>query len=294
MTGTLLKGAPVAREIRGQTLDEIAVLREKYGVRPRLAIIRIGDDPSSAAYARSMKRACEKVEVASELIERPDDISEDLACDLIKQLNDRQDVHGIILLQPLPGHIDTKQLTMQISPSKDVDGANPWNAGRLAAGDPTAFAPSTPAGGMELLKYYGVELQGKHAVVVGRSNVVGQPMAGLLLNNDATVTITHSKTRDLASFTRQADVLVTAVGRKKLISAEMVKPGVIVIDFGVNVIDGDLVGDVDTESVQKVASAITPVPGGTGSVTTAMVVRNTTRAACRIASGEVDRTGCQG
>ncbi|MFW6073959.1 MAG: bifunctional 5,10-methylenetetrahydrofolate dehydrogenase/5,10-methenyltetrahydrofolate cyclohydrolase [Chloroflexota bacterium] len=281
MSAELLKGRPVAREIQGKTLGEIAGIRDRFGVLPKLAIVRIGENPSSAAYARSIIRAALKADVETELIDRQSTVSQKVAADLISQLSARNDIHGIILLQPLPPQLDAHQLAMLIPPAKDVDGANPWNVGRLAAGDRHAFAPSTPTGGMAILDHYGIEISARDAVVVGRSTVVGQPMAGLLLSRDATVTIAHSRTADLGSHTRRADILVTAAGQPNLVTADMVKAGAVVVDFGVTVVDEHLVGDVEASSVEYVASAITPVPGGTGSVTTAIVVRNTVTAARR-------------
>jgi methylenetetrahydrofolate dehydrogenase (NADP+) / methenyltetrahydrofolate cyclohydrolase len=196
----------------------------------------------------------------------------------IERLNTRDDVHGIIVLQPLPGHLSRVEVSDRLDPLKDIDGITTFNAGRLFHDDRNVLAPSTPAGGMALLKHYGVEIAGKHAVVVGRSPVVGKPMSLMLLAENATVTMCHSRTTDLQAMTRQADILISAVGKPGTISKDMVRDGATVVDFGVNFVDGTMTGDVDFEEVAQVASAITPVPGGTGRVTTMVLVRNTIKA----------------
>jgi methylenetetrahydrofolate dehydrogenase (NADP+)/methenyltetrahydrofolate cyclohydrolase len=209
----------------------------------------------------------------------PETVNQSEAVTVIEELNATVEVAGVIILQPLPAQISRVDLADRLDPSKDIDGITTFNAGRLLHGDRDVLAPSTPAGGMALLKHYDVELSGKHAVVVGRSPVVGKPMALMLLSEDATVTVCHSRSQDLVSHTSSADILIAAAGRPGLISGDMIKPGATVVDFGVNFIDGKMVGDVEASSAGEVAGALTPVPGGTGRVTTAVLVRNTLKAA---------------
>lgn len=246
---------------------------------PRLAILLIGQDPSSIAYSRSIKRAARDVGLPVDMVELPETVDQSQAVAAIDELNATVEVAGVIILQPLPAHISRVDLADRLDPAKDIDGITTFNAGRLLHGDRDVLAPSTPAGGMALLKHYDVELSGKHAVVVGRSPVVGKPMALMLLSEDATVTVCHSRSKDLVSHTSSADILVAAAGRPALISGDMIKPGATVVDFGVNFIDGKMVGDVQASSACEVAGALTPVPGGTGRVTTAVLVRNTLKAA---------------
>jgi methylenetetrahydrofolate dehydrogenase (NADP+)/methenyltetrahydrofolate cyclohydrolase len=248
-------------------------------VRPGLAAILAGDDPASRVYVRNKARACEETGVRSEVHELPSDIAEGALLERIAQLNTARAVHGIVLQLPLPRHLDADRIMPAISPAKDVDGFHAVNLGALLQGRP-GFVPGTAAGVMRMLEHAGVALAGRRATIVGRSTIVGKPLALLLLQKDATVTICHSKTADLAAATQQADVLVAAVGRAKLITAPMVKRGACVIDVGINrMADGRLCGDVDFAAVQEVAGSITPVPGGVGPMTVAMLIVNTVRAA---------------
>lgn len=275
MSCVSLDGRPVARDLMERARDEFQSL--EFG--PRLAILLIGDDPSSIAYSRSIKRAAHEVGLPVDMVELPETTEQPRAIEAIDELNACEEVAGVIILQPLPTQISRVDLADRLDPAKDIDGITTFNAGRLLHGDRDVLAPSTPAGGMALLKYYDVELRGKHAVVVGRSPVVGKPMALMLLSEDATVTVCHSRSKDLVAHTRSADILVAAAGQPGLISGDMIKPGATVVDFGVNFINGKMVGDVEASSAGEVAGALTPVPGGTGRVTTAVLVRNALKAA---------------
>lgn len=279
MTATLLDGKPVARELFNRARDEIAELQRRHGVTPALAVVRVGEEPSSVAYERSILRAGHSAGIQADSVFLPEGASAAQLERAIRELNDDAGVHGVIVLQPLPAHLSRFSVADVVDPAKDIDGITVYNAGRLFHDDRDVLAPSTPAGGMALLKHYQVEIAGKHAVVVGRSSVVGKPMAMMLLAADATVTICHSRTRDLAAICRQADILVSAVGRAGIITAEHIKPGATIVDFGVNFVEGTMTGDVDAGSALAVAGALTPVPGGTGRVTTAVLVRNTIKAA---------------
>lgn len=275
----ILDGKRIAAEIKKEVAEEVKELK-KQGIRPGLATVLVGDDPASHIYVRNKVKDCEEVGIFSEKILLPKDSSEDEVLQVIETLNERTDIHGILVQLPLPSHIDELEVISAISPDKDVDGFHPVNQGLMLAGRET-FYPCTPAGIMEMLRRYEITVEGKNAVVVGRSNIVGKPAAVLLLKENATVTVCHSKTRNLAEFTRTADILVVAVGRAKMITAEMVKEGSVVIDVGINRVDGKIVGDVDFEGVFEKASHITPVPGGVGLVTRAMLLKNTLLAAKR-------------
>jgi methylenetetrahydrofolate dehydrogenase (NADP+)/methenyltetrahydrofolate cyclohydrolase len=274
---TIIDGKVVAADVKRRVAEEVALLKER-GITPGLAAILVGDDPASQVYVRNKERDCGEVGIYSEVYRLPAATTQEELLDLVGVLNPKRDIHGILVQLPLPEHIDEFAVIRAIDPAKDVDGFTPHNQGLLLASKP-CFKPCTPAGVIELLDFYGIELSGKHAVVVGRSNIVGKPAAILLLERHATVTVCHSRTRDLGSMTRQADVLVAAVGRPKLITAEMVKEGVVVIDVGINRVGDRLVGDVDFESVSEKASFITPVPGGVGLMTRAMLLVNTLQAA---------------
>ena len=276
----ILDGKGLAARIRGEVREKVSRLAQR-GVHPGLAVILAGDDPASRVYVRNKIRACEETGVRSVFIEYPASVDEDELVERVHALNADPAVHGILVQLPLPGHIDAERVLEAVSPQKDVDGFHLRTLGALLAGRPGAV-PCTPAGVMRLIEHAGVELAGKHAVVIGRSNIVGKPLALLLLAQNATVTVCHSKTRDLPAVTRQADVLVAAVGRAKLVSAAMVKPGACVIDVGVNrLADGRLAGDVDFQAVKAVAGSITPVPGGVGPMTIAMLLENCVAAASR-------------
>jgi methylenetetrahydrofolate dehydrogenase (NADP+)/methenyltetrahydrofolate cyclohydrolase len=278
MPAKLIDGKSLAASVLAAQKSAIDSLAAR-GVRPGLAAILVGNDPASRVYVRNKARACEETGVRSGTHEFPDDVSETALLERVAQLNADPRVHGILVQLPLPRHLDASRVLAAVSPMKDVDGFHAVNLGALLQGRP-GFVPGTPAGVMRLLEHAGVPLAGRHAVIVGRSTIVGKPLALLLLQKDATVTICHSKTRDLATTTKQADILIAAVGRAKLITAGMVKPGACVIDVGINrLADGKLCGDVDFESVRAVAGSITPVPGGVGPMTVAMLIVNTVRAA---------------
>jgi len=278
MTARIIDGKSIAADLRRDLGPRVAALAAR-GVRPGLAVILVGDDPASRVYVRNKERACEQTGIASRHIALPAQVDEAALLGTIGQLNADAAVHGILVQLPLPRHLDPARVIEAIAPHKDADGFHPMNAGALLVGR-AGFLPCTPAGIMVMLERSGIELRGKRAVVVGRSNIVGKPMALLLLQRDATVTVCHSKTRDLASVTREADVLVAALGRPEAIGAAMVKPGACVIDVGINRrADGKLIGDVARAEVEKIAGWITPVPGGVGPMTVAMLMANCVRAA---------------
>lgn len=278
MTARIIDGKAHAAALRAELKVAVASLAER-GLRPGLAVIMVGDNAASRTYVRHKVLACEEAGVLSQLHEFPGEATEDELLARIRLLNADSRIHGLLVQLPLPRHIDEARVLAAVVPEKDVDGFHVHSAGALLIGAPH-FVPCTPAGIMYLLDREGIQIAGKHAVVVGRSNIVGKPMALLLLQKDATVTICHSKTPELASHTRRADILIAAVGRTGLISAEMVKPGACVIDVGTNrQPDGKLRGDVDFEKAKEVAGSITPVPGGVGPMTVAMLVSNTLHAA---------------
>jgi len=283
MAAELLLGQPVADQIRAEVAADLATFKQEYGITPQIAIVQVGDDPAATAYVKRIGKAFAAAEMLSTLHQLPSDISEADFKGTLYRLDQDERIHGIIVQMPLPPHLNQEMVTSIISPAKDVDGIHPYNAGMLALGRPT-FVPATPMGGLEILKRSGIDIKGKEAVIVGRSNIVGKPMFSLLLQEHATVTVCHSRTRNLGDVTRRADILVAAIGKAGTITAEMVKPGAVVVDFGINVIDGKVVGDVDFEGVKEVASAITPVPGGTGPTTNAVLIRNTFQAAKRAVS----------
>lgn len=277
MVAQILDGKKLATDVRANIAQEIEQLKTK-GIIPGLAVVLVGEDPASQVYVRNKEQACQTVGINSFMYRLPADTNQDTLLELIQELNANPAVHGILVQLPLPRQIDPDIVLQAIDPAKDVDGFHPFNVGRLMAGLKT-FVPCTPRGIMHLLAAYNIPLAGKHAVVVGRSNIVGKPMAHLLLARDATVTICHSKTTRLKDFTKSADILVAAVGRPHLITADMVKPGAVVVDVGINRLPEGLVGDVDFDAVKEVASYITPVPGGVGPLTIAMLLQNTMEAA---------------
>jgi methylenetetrahydrofolate dehydrogenase (NADP+)/methenyltetrahydrofolate cyclohydrolase len=278
MLAKIIDGKSLAAAVRAAQKSALESLAAR-GVRPGLAAILAGDDPASRVYVRNKARACEETGVRSEVHEFPEGVSESALLECIVRLNADHAVHGILVQLPLPRRLDAGRILASVSPAKDVDGFHAVNLGALLQGRP-GFVPGTPAGIMRLLEHAGVVLTGRHAVIVGRSTIVGKPLALLLLQKDATVTICHSKTAGLAAITRGADVLVAAVGRAKLITGDMLKPGACVIDVGINrMADGKLAGDVDFESAKETAGWITPVPGGVGPMTVAMLIVNTVRAA---------------
>ena len=291
MTVQLLRGQPVAEQIRAELAQELFNFKREYGITPQLAIVQMGDDPAATAYVKRIERAFAAAEMVCILHQLPAGTSEADFSDTIVELNQDARVHGVIVQMPLPPHLNQEMVTSRLSPLKDVDGIHPHNAGLLALGRP-AFVPATPLGGLELLKRSGIEIKGREAVIVGRSNIVGKPMFFLLLQEHATVTVCHSRTRNLPEVTRRADILVAAIGKARMITADMVKPGAVVLDFGINVVEGKVVGDVDFEAVKGVAGAITPVPGGTGPTTNAVLLRNTLDAA-KLQIRHGSRQGCQ-
>jgi methylenetetrahydrofolate dehydrogenase (NADP+)/methenyltetrahydrofolate cyclohydrolase len=277
MTGRIIDGKALAAQVRAALKPAVAALAAR-GARPGLAAILAGDDPASHVYVRNKVRACEEVGVRSELHQFGAEVSEAALLERIAALNRDPAVHGILVQLPLPAHLDGERVLAAVSPAKDVDGFHAENLGLLARGTPR-FVACTPAGVLRMLEHAGVPLAGRHAVVIGRSSIVGKPMALLLLQRDATVTICHSKTARLAEVARQADVLVAAAGRPRMVGADMVKPGACVIDVGTSrTADGKLSGDVDFAPVSEIAGWISPVPGGVGPMTVAMLVENTVRA----------------
>ncbi|MCL4553919.1 MAG: bifunctional methylenetetrahydrofolate dehydrogenase/methenyltetrahydrofolate cyclohydrolase FolD [Actinobacteria bacterium] len=270
---SIIDGNVIAAQVRASVASRVASLKG-HGITPGLAVILVGDDPASHSYVTMKERDCQEVGIASRDLRRPADISQEQLESLIDECNNSAEVHGILLQLPLPSHLDAEAAIARIDPSKDVDGFHPVNLGRLLRGLP-AFRACTPWGIMKMLVHHGIELQGKEAVVVGRSTIVGKPMALMLLERNATVTVCHSRTHDLAAVCRRADILVAAVGRAEMITEEFVKPGAVVIDVGINRTDTGMVGDVDFARVEPIASAITPVPGGVGPMTRAMLLSNT-------------------
>jgi methylenetetrahydrofolate dehydrogenase (NADP+)/methenyltetrahydrofolate cyclohydrolase len=271
---TILDGKKTSEKRLLTLKDEIG----EAGLHPHLATVIVGNDPASQMYVRMKHRACEQVGIGSVGIDLPAEATTRMVVDRVRALNRDGDIDGILVQLPLPGQVDTERVIGAIDPLKDVDGYHPENMGRLFLGKPR-FSSCTPAGIMTLLAEYGIPITGKKAVIIGRSIDVGRPMAALLLNADATVTICHSRTRDVGEEVKQADILVSAVGRAHFITADMVKPGAVVIDVGINQLGGKLTGDVDFDAVKEVASAITPVPGGVGPMTIATLMENTFRAA---------------
>jgi methylenetetrahydrofolate dehydrogenase (NADP+)/methenyltetrahydrofolate cyclohydrolase len=275
----ILQGKPVAEKVLAQVRDGVARLQRERGVTPGLAVVLVGSDPASAVYVRSKKTTAASVGIASPDYVYPEGLTQRALLELIDRLNADPAVHGILVQLPLPKGLDEDEVVRRIDPAKDVDGLTPTNLGQLLAGTPRVV-PCTPAGCMEVLDHYGATLQGAEAVVVGRSRLVGKPLAQLLLARHATVTMCHTRTRDLAFHTRRADVLCVAAGRPRMITGDMVKPGAWVIDVGVNRLDtGKLAGDVDFATVEPVAHGITPVPGGIGPMTIAMLMKNACAAA---------------
>jgi len=278
MTAQIIDGKAIAHEIRAEWRIRADALKA-HGITPGLAVIIVGEDPASKVYVANKVKACAELGLHSEHVVMPADTSEAALLSKIAALNTDPKIHGILVQLPVPKHINSEKVLNAIDPKKDVDGFHPVNVGALVTGN-IRFAPCTPYGAMKLLEKSGVSIEGKHAVVVGRSNIVGKPMALLLLQANATVTICTSKTRDLAKFTRDADILVVATGRAKMISGDMIKPGAAVIDVGINRMDnGKLCGDVDFDTAKEVAGWITPVPGGVGPMTITMLVANTVQAA---------------
>ena len=289
MTAKIIDGTRIAAEVRAEVAERAAGL----GTRPGLAAVLVGDDPASHVYVRMKKRASEEVGLYARDVQLPAETSQDELLAEVEGLNADPEIHGILVQLPLPSHLDEASVMESVRPDKDVDGFHPTNIGRMVSGDPTAFRPATPAGIQELLKRIDYDPEGKHVVVIGRSNIVGRPIAEILSQKqpwaNATVTVAHSRTPDLGEMGRLADVLIVAIGQPHLVTAEMVRPGAVVIDVGVNRVEDPesekgyrLVGDVDFDAVREVASWITPVPGGVGPMTIAMLLQNTVTAAERL------------
>ncbi len=298
MSATLIEGKRIADEILAELTERVARLREAHGTTPGLAAVLVGDDPASQVYVRNKTRSCQRIGVDAETIHLSKESSQEQIVAAIEELNRDDRFHGILVQLPLPGHVDEGAVLYSVDPDKDVDGLHPVSMGRLASGHPV-FVPATPLGIQQLLLRSGCDPEGKHVVILGRSTLVSKPLALLLIQKapgaNATVTMCHTRTRDLAGLTRQADVLVVSTGRPRWVTADMVKAGAVVIDVGINRIDDPtakggtrLVGDVDFDSVREKASAITPVPGGVGPMTVAMVVVSTVQAAER-AAGATER-----
>lgn len=278
MSAKILDGKMVSKRIKDELKNEVTALKEK-GITPGLAVIIVGEDPASQIYVASKERACAEIGVYSEKHALPAETTEEQLLELIADLNNRPEISGILCQLPLPKHINEERILLSIDPSKDVDAFHPANVGKIMIGN-FDFLPCTPAGVMELIAESGIDITGKNCVVIGRSNIVGKPMSMLLLHKHGTVTICHSKTENLAEITKKADILVAAVGRANFVTADMVKEDAVVIDVGMNrPPEGKLCGDVDYEQVSKIASAITPVPGGVGPMTIAMLMKNTVKAA---------------
>jgi methylenetetrahydrofolate dehydrogenase (NADP+)/methenyltetrahydrofolate cyclohydrolase len=275
---TILDGKKLSQKIRQQVKEEAEKLKAE-GITPGLAVILVGNDPASQVYVGMKAKACKESGIYSIVHEFPETITEKELLDTIERINQNPNIHGLLIQLPLPKHIDTTKVLEAVDPAKDVDGFHPYNVGRLVAGL-DSFAPCTPLGVMELFKEYNIDVKGLDACVVGASNIVGKPMQALLLNEFATVDICHIETKDLKAHTKRADIVIVGVGKINLITEDMVKDGAIVVDIGINrTEDGKLVGDVDFENVSKKASYITPVPGGVGPMTIAMLLKNTIKAA---------------
>ena len=283
MTAQLIDGKALALSLREGIAQEVSHLRNKTGVKPGLAAVLVGDDPASAVYVRNKKIACEKAGLYPQEHLLPASTTQEALLALIHQLNADPKIHGILVQLPLPAHIESKAILQAVSPDKDADGFHPVNVGRLVEGDPV-FVPCTPKGVIHMINSTGLDISGKRAVVIGRSNIVGKPVAMLLLHRHATVTICHSRTKNLPSVVREADIVIAAIGRPLFVTPDMVKEGAVVIDVGINRLDnGKLVGDVDFDRVKERAGWITPVPGGVGPMTIAMLLQNTLESAKRLA-----------
>jgi methylenetetrahydrofolate dehydrogenase (NADP+)/methenyltetrahydrofolate cyclohydrolase len=278
MPATIIDGRAISEAMRGEIRAEAEALRAQHGAAPRLAFILVGEDPASQSYIRSKGKTAVALGIEAEDHLLPESTSEAELLALIDTLNSRPELHGILVQVPLPPHIDKQRVQLAVDPRKDVDGFHPANVGRLVAGA-TPFPPPTPAGVMEMLRRTGIPFVGAEAVVVGRSDIVGKPVAMMLLHEHATVTVCHSRTRDLAGVCRRADILVVAIGRPRMVDASYVKPGAAVIDVGINRVDGKIVGDVDFDAVAPTAAYLSPVPFGVGPMTITMLMRNTLTAA---------------
>jgi methylenetetrahydrofolate dehydrogenase (NADP+)/methenyltetrahydrofolate cyclohydrolase len=286
VSARILDGKAIARQIEAEIADRVVEFIQNNALQPCLAAVLVGSDPASEVYVRNKRKACDRANIESQLHRLPADVGEDDLLRLIAKLNKADDVHGILVQLPLPDHLDASRILQAVNPLKDVDAFHAENVGRIVQGQPR-FLPCTPHGIQQLLLRENIPLAGSHVVVVGRSDIVGKPIANMLMQRgrggDATVTVCHSRTADLPAVTRLADILIVAIGRPRFVTADMVKPGATVIDVGINRVDNRLVGDVDFDGVREVAAAITPVPGGVGPLTVAMLMHNTYLAAQQMA-----------
>lgn len=290
MSAHIIDGKALALSLREGIAHEVSALEKTTGLKPGLAAVLVGDDPASAVYVRNKKIACEKAGLYPQEHVLPASTSQEALLALIHQLNADPKIHGILVQLPLPAHIESRAILQAVSPEKDVDGFHPVNVGRLVEGDPV-FVPCTPKGVIHMIDSTGVDIAGKRAVVIGRSNIVGKPVAMLLLHRHATVTICHSRTKDLPSVVREADIVIAAIGKPLFVTPDMIKIGAVVIDVGINrLADGKLVGDVDFDRVKERAGWITPVPGGVGPMTIAMLLQNTLESAKRFAKHSSSQT----
>lgn len=272
----IIDGKQISLDIKNELKEKVAKYKEQ-GIEITLAVVKVGNDPASAVYVRNKEKACEYVGINSKTLALPEETTEEELLNVVKELNEDKNVNGILVQLPLPKHIDESKVLLTIDSTKDVDGFHPVNVGKMVIGEDT-FLPCTPAGIIEMIKRTDIDIEGKECVVIGRSNIVGKPMAMLMLKENATVTIAHSRTKDLKEVTKRADIIVAAIGKAKFVTADYVKEGAVVIDVGMDRDEnGKLCGDVDFESVSKVASAITPVPGGVGPITVTMLLVNCLR-----------------
>ena len=282
---TIIDGKLISKKVREEIAADVALFKERYNCAPGLAVIIVGNDPASQVYVRNKKRGCEEVGFYSESYELPENTTQEELIALVERLNADEKIHGILVQLPLPKHLDETEVLLKIRPEKDVDAFHPYNVGKIMIGNHDLL-PCTPAGVMVLLERYGIDVSGKKCVVIGRSNIVGKPMAMLLLHANGTVTICHSRTQNLKEVCREADIIVASIGKPEFVKGEMVKDGAVVVDVGINRLEsGKLVGDVDFAEVEPKASYITPVPGGVGPMTITMLLKNTLTAAS-IARGE--------
>ncbi len=282
MTAKIIDGKAVAARIRDQITHDVATFQQQTGITPHLSAVLVGDDPASAVYVRNKQRACEQSAIKSTLHRLDAATTQSQLLEIVESLNEDSGVHGILVQLPLPSQIDEKAILDVVSPLKDVDGFHPENVGRIVQGRPR-FLPCTPHGIQQLLIDFGIQVEGAHVVILGRSEIVGKPLALMLMQKadtaNATVTVCHSRTPDIAAISRTADILIAAIGSPRFVKADMLKPGAVVVDVGINRVDGKLVGDVDFEAACETASAITPVPGGVGPMTITMLLKNTLTAA---------------
>lgn len=278
--GEMMLGKPVADKITEDLSKEVVEIKKK-GISPKLAIVRVGERPDDLAYEKGALARCKKVGIETVVMALPLEITQEEFIQSIHRINHNRDVHGILLFRPLPKHLDESVIKYEIAPEKDIDCFSPVNEGKLYEGDASGFPPCTPTAVMEMLKYYDVEISSRDAVVIGASNVVGKPMALLLLNERATISVCHSRTKDTAKVTDGADIVVAAVGRANLVKEYFIKEGAVVVDVGINEVDGKLCGDVEFDAVKDKASMITPVPGGVGAVTTSILAKHVVKACKR-------------